>query len=74
MKRTYAVKTRFAFTGTFFISAENRKQAAEYIEKHCGLVIGGDIHSSLPDDEVDWDFPVHPDKAVLKVRKGSCHE
>jgi hypothetical protein len=70
MKRKYAAKTRFVFTGTFFIAAGNRKQATEYVEKHCGLVIGGDIHSSLPDDEVDWDFPVQPDKAVLKVRKG----
>jgi hypothetical protein len=70
MKRRYAVKTRFTFTGFFIITAENRNQAAEYVAKHCGLVIGGDIHSSLPADEVDWDFPVHPDKAVLKVRKG----
>jgi hypothetical protein len=70
MKRRYTVKTRFAFTGIFVVTAENRKQAEEYVKKHCGLVIGGDIHSTLPDDEVNWDFPVHPDKAVLKVRKG----
>jgi hypothetical protein len=70
MKRRYTVKTRFTFTGTFLITADTKAEAKEYVERHCGLVIGGDIHSTLPNDEVDWDFPVHPDKAVLKVREG----
>jgi hypothetical protein len=70
MKRKYTIITRFIFNGLFFVTANNKTEAKEYVEKHCGLVIGGDIHSTLPIGEVDWDFPVHPDKAVLKVRKG----
>jgi hypothetical protein len=66
--KQYAVKTRFSFTGNFFIKAESEAQAKEYAEKHCGLVIGGDIHSTLPNDEVDWDFPVHPVETVLSVK------
>ena len=53
--RQYAVKTQFIFTGTFLISARNKKEAKEYVEKHCGLVLGRSIHSTLPDEDVDWD-------------------
>jgi hypothetical protein len=76
MKRNYAVKTRFVFTGTFFVRAESKAEAAEYVEKHCGLVIGGSVHSSLPREDADWDFPAHPEKAVLgiKQRKEAYHE
>lgn len=63
-KRFYAVPTKFVFSGTFRIKAESQEQAEEYAEKHCGLVIGGDIHSSLPDEMVNWDFPVHPEKII----------
>jgi len=69
MKRKYAVKTRFSFTGTFFITAESKAEARKYVENHCGMVSDCNIHSSLPADTVDWKFPVHPDKAVLGIRK-----
>jgi len=67
MKR-YAVKTKFIFKGCFFICAESKRQAREFAEKHCGLVLGRGIHSTLSDDGVDWDFPLHPDKVVGRVR------
>jgi hypothetical protein len=73
MKRKYAVKTRFVFSGVFYVKAECKAEAKEYVEKHCGLVIGGDIHSTLSDEDVDWDFPVHPDKVIGRV-KGANHE
>ena len=69
MKRKYAVKTRFAFKGTFLITAGSKAEAREYVGNHCGMVSGGGIHSSLPADSVDWEFPAHPDKAVLGIRK-----
>jgi hypothetical protein len=67
MKRQFAVTTRFAFTGTFYINAASKAEAKEFVENHCGLVIGGTIHSTLPGDEVDWDFPVHPDKVIGRI-------
>ena len=67
--KQYAVKTRFVFEGCFLINAKNKMQAREYAEKHCGLVLGRDIHSSLPDDDVDWDFPVHPEKFTGRLRR-----
>ena len=68
MTRRYAVKTRFSFVGTFFINARNKDEAKEVVEKHCGLVLGRGIHTTLPDDDVDWDFPMHPDKTIGQVR------
>lgn len=76
-KRIYTVPVRYVFRGEFKIQAASKAQAEEYAEKHCGLVLGGDIHSSLPDEMVNWDFPVHPEKIVghgkdaLLVRCGS---
>lgn len=63
-KRFYAVSTKFVFSGTFRINAESQEQAEEYVQRHCGLVLGGEIYSSLPGDEVDWEFNVHPEKIV----------
>lgn len=60
---------QFIFEGEFEVKAENRAEAEEYVQKHCGLVIGGNIHSTLPDEDVTWDFPVHPDKVILSVKR-----
>lgn len=65
----YNVEMSFEFRGTFTVVAESPYQAREYIEKHCGLVIGGDIHSSLPDEDIGWDFPAHPEKRIHNIRK-----
>ncbi len=65
----YSVKTKFVFEGVFEVSAENKEDAREKIMKHCGLVIGSDIHSSLCDDEIDWDFSVHPTKITGRIKQ-----
>jgi hypothetical protein len=70
----YAVKTRFVFGGTFYVEAEDKAQAREYVEKHCGLVLGGNIHSSLPYEDVDWHFLIHPETiigSIWNIVKGS---
>ena len=66
--KQYAIKTRFIFEGFFLINARNKEQAREYAEKHCGLVLGRGIHSSLPAEDVDWDFLVHPEKLIGKAK------
>ena len=65
--KQFAVKTQFTFEGCFLIKAKNKIQAREYAENHCGLVLNRGIHSTLPDDIVDWDFPVHPEKLIGKI-------
>jgi hypothetical protein len=74
MSKRYAVKTSFTFTGTFFINADTKMEAYERVEKDCGLVIGGKIHTCLAEEDVDWDFPIHPEKVIVKVKKEALHE
>ena len=69
--KTFKVRTRFVFEGEFEVNADNKEQAKEYVEKHCGLVIGGDIHTSLSDEIIPtWNFSVHPDKKIISVKNG----
>jgi hypothetical protein len=70
----FAVTTRFVFSGTFYAEAENKDQAREYVEKHCGLVLGGTIQTSLSGEVMDWDFPVHPEKIITKIKRCSHAE
>ncbi|MDR0475221.1 MAG: hypothetical protein LBH43_16300 [Treponema sp.] len=74
MTRKYAVRTHFVFSGTFFIKAGNKGEAEEQVKNHCGLVLGGGIHSTLPDDMADWDFPVHPIKTISRARVNRVQE
>jgi hypothetical protein len=67
--KNYSVKTRFVFTGTFFVAAETEAEAKERVKNDCGLVLGGNIHSTLGDNEVDWKFPMHPDTKILDIRR-----
>lgn len=69
MKNTFTVKVKFTFEGEFKINANDKEQAREYVEKHCGLILGGDIHSSLPDDDIDWEFSTHPEKQIISVKQ-----
>ena len=52
----YRVNTRFVFSGVFEVEADSRTEARELVKKECGLVMGGSIHTTLDDEEVDWDF------------------
>ena len=66
--KNFTVETRFTFNGTFEVNAKNKQEAIEMVEKHCGLCLGGDIHTSLPDEIIpNWDFKVHPDKKVISI-------
>lgn len=68
-KKFYDVPTRFVFDGKFRIKANSQEQADDYVQKHCGLVLGGPIHTTLPDEDVDWEFNVHPEKIAIKKSK-----
>jgi hypothetical protein len=67
--KTYAVKTMFSFIGKFFIKAESEKEAREWIEHCCVLVMGRGIHTSLHDECVNWEFPIHAHKTILNINK-----
>lgn len=59
------VKVRYLFEGTYTVAANDRNEARTMVTRDCGLVLGGNIHTTLDDDEVDWEFDVHPDMQIL---------
>jgi hypothetical protein len=62
--RVFNVPVAFTFSGVFHIRANDEEGAVEAANEHVGLVLGGNIHSTLPDEDVNWEFPAHPDRAV----------
>ncbi len=66
-QKIYKVSTEFVFSGVFEVKAENREQAKSYINNDCGLVLGGNIHSTL-DEWIDWNFDTHPTTIIKQVR------
>lgn len=59
------VKVRYLFEGTYTVAADDRNEARTMVTRDCGLVLGGNIHTTLDDDDVDWEFDVHPDMQIL---------
>jgi len=52
------------------VVAEGREEARQKVIQNCGMVMGGNIHSTLPDEEVNfpsdalnnsWAFSMHLD-------------
>ena len=65
----YRVQTRFVFSGYFDVEADSLNEAESSVTEQCGLVLGGNIHTTLPDEDVDWYFPVHPDTEINSIQK-----
>lgn len=60
MKKTvYRVRMQYIFEGVFEVVAESKEEARQKVRQDCGLVMGGNIHSTLPDEEVNWAFSTH---------------
>ncbi|WP_036895019.1 hypothetical protein [Prevotella sp. oral taxon 306] len=68
-KKVYRVRTQYIFDGVFDVVAESKEDAREKILQNCGLVIGGSIHSTLPDEVVNWAFDRHPNKRIDRITK-----
>ena len=66
---TYKVNVRYIFEGTYTVAAEGREEAEAMVTEDCGLVLGGNIHTTLDDDDVDWNFGCHPDLQILSIRQ-----
>ena len=63
--RRYKIPVVFEFTGEFSIEATSLAEARQYALQHCGLTIGT-VHSTLPVDQVEWNFSCHPTRRVGK--------
>ena len=62
-KRVYRVRTQYIFEGV----AESREEARQKVIQDCGMVMGGNIHSTLPDEEVNWAFSTHSEVRTGRI-------
>ena len=68
MKKTvYRVRTQYIFEGFFEVVAESREEARKKVIQDCGMVMGGNVHSTLSDEEVNWAFSTHPDVRTGRI-------
>ena len=68
-KNVYRVRTQYIFEGVFELIAESKEDARQKVLQNCGLVMGGSIYSTLPDDEINWAFDRHPNKRIDRITK-----
>ena len=66
-KKIYRVKTQYIFEGVFEVLADSKEDAQQKVLQDCGLVMGGRIHSTLPDEEINWAFSTHPEVKTTRV-------
>ena len=68
-KQRFLVYTEYVFDGIFDVVAENMEEARQKVLQHCGLAMGGSIHSTLPDKEINWAFDIHPNRRIDRIKK-----
>ena len=66
-KYVYRVRTQYVFEGVFDVVAESKEDARQKVIQNCGMVMGGNIHSTLSDEEVNWAFSTHPDVRTGRI-------
>ena len=66
-KKIYRVRTQYIFEGVFELLADNKEEARQKVLQNCGLVMGGNIHSTLPDEEINWAFSTHPEIKITRT-------
>ena len=75
-KKVYRVRTQYIFEGVFDVVAESKEDARQKVLQNCGLVMGGSIHSTLSNDEINfssnglknsWAFDRHPELKTGRI-------
>ena len=66
-KRIYRVQTQYIFEGVFEVLADSKEDARQKVLQDCGLVMGGSIHSTLPDEKINWAFSTHPEVKATRI-------
>ena len=68
-KNVYRIRMRYIFEGVYELISESKEDARQKVLQNCGLVMGGSIHSTLPDDEINWAFDKRPNKRIDRITK-----
>lgn len=66
-RKVYRVRTQYVFEGVFEVVAESREEARQKVIRDCGMVMGGNVHSILPDEEINWAFSTHPEVKTERI-------
>ena len=66
-KKTYRISTQYIFEGVFEVLADSKEDARQKVLQDCGLVMDGNIHSTLPDKEINWAFDTHPEVKTKQI-------
>ena len=75
-KKIYRVKTQYIFKGIFEVLADNKEDAQQKVLQDFGLVMGRSIHSTLPDEEINfssnalnnsWAFSTHSEVKTKRI-------
>lgn len=75
-KKKYRVKTQYIFKGIFEVLADNKEDAQQKVLQDFGLVMGGSIPSTLPDEEINfssnalnnsWAFSTHSEVKTKRI-------
>ncbi|GHV78610.1 hypothetical protein AGMMS49944_04010 [Spirochaetia bacterium] len=69
MSTKYQIPVEFTFKGTFYVEADDAEEAKRKCKKDFGMTMSGGITTTLDQDEADWNFDVHPDKKIGRVKK-----
>ena len=60
--RSYKVRAKFVFEGTFEVKAGSRQMAIQIVKSQCGMNMG-QIHTCCA-DVTDWNFSCDPTQIV----------
>ena len=63
----YVIDVEFVTKGKFTVEADSEQEARDSIKNDVGLCLGGNIHTNMNDEDIDWDFETHFDKRILNV-------
>ena len=68
-RKVYRVRTQYVFEGVLEVAATNREEAERKILEDCEMVMGRGIHSTLPDEQINWAFDTHPEEWIIKKKR-----
>ena len=66
-RKVYRVRTQYVFEGVFEVAATDREEAERKILEDCGMVMGRGVHSTLPDEQINWAFDTHPEERIIET-------
>lgn len=68
-QKTYTVPVKFVFEGEFYVEADSAAEASRIVSEDCHLVMGQGIECNA-DEVTDWEFDMHSEKTIGRVRRG----